>query len=282
MIENGRVVHGLANANAFQFVHTMNRWFNDGILNQDYGASGGYARLNSHIANHEIGATFRFAGNIGRFARESQPGINLQTDISVMQLVNPPVANTHGERLVLGRSPLGEIFGITRFAQDPEKVFAFLDWLYSDEAQFVRNAGFEGEDWTRNADGSISFTEVFRANADGYRMNRGVSNFFLPFWMDYANIFLDALSITLGPVHSRDVVEMDNFLYVPFQTNTFREGADAAALRRDLGDIETFINESIHSFIMGTRPLSEWNAYLATLNALNLPAVLAIYQKSVS
>ena len=43
-------------------------------------------------------------------------------------------------------------------------------------------------------------------------------------------------------------------------------------------DIESFTDEQVVSFITGSRPLSEWDNYVASLKGMNLEQYLAIYQ----
>jgi putative aldouronate transport system substrate-binding protein len=54
--------------------------------------------------------------------------------------------------------------------------------------------------------------------------------------------------------------------------------ADFTELNRLMTDIGTYYKEGLHAFIMGTRPLSEMDAFKANLDKMGLKDAIAIMQ----
>jgi len=278
--DDGVVVHGMSTPEAYQFVSDMHLWFTEGLLFNEY-LNGGWEELLSMATQNRISVTMRWVANVTQLARNSNPYHDPQEDDPIIQIIYPPLMGTHGNRYVLGRTALGPFYGISRDAEHPEKVFAFLDWLYSDEAMTTRAFGIEGEDHFVLADGTIEFSEDFRLNQDGFRRGRGASNDFLPLWTDFGSLFGGLLQITHGPVQEQIIIDIESYMYMPFEEFAFRSDEDAAVIQRYSGDIWTFVEENIHSFIIGSRSLSEWDNFVESLHRLNIEAVAAVHQQSL-
>jgi hypothetical protein len=88
--------------------------------------------------------------------------------------MQPVVALTgpHGDQYVYGRDSMGSLFGITRYCEDPESAFKFIDYLMSDEVGELTWYGIEGTDY-EIVDGEIQFKEDYLKSEDSYRSNMG-------------------------------------------------------------------------------------------------------------
>ena len=45
-----------------------------------------------------------------------------------------------------------------------------------------------------------------------------------------------------------------------------------------MSDIQTYVQENIVAFIVGTKPISEWDAYVATMKSIKLDRATEIVQ----
>ena len=59
---------------------------------------------------------------------------------------------------------------------------------------------------------------------------------------------------------------------------TTEEGNEYSAI---FGDIQTFMDESIVAFIVGNKPLSEWDSYVQQIKDMNIDRCVEIYQQAL-
>lgn len=170
-------------------------------------------------------------------------------------------------------------FMITADAKDDPQFIAklqFLDWLYySAEARDLLRWGVEGETYTKSADGTYTLEPdyafgAFNINPDGktdIQTDLGYSNNVLsdstesrelkesyntPAFVDY----IDSVLSTRTP--------RDPFPPAPLDELELEQASLLATPLKDTVDTNTL------KFILGERPLSEWDAYVAELEAQNL------------
>lgn len=170
-------------------------------------------------------------------------------------------------------------FMITADAKDDPQFIAklqFLDWLYySAEARDLLRWGVEGETYTKSADGTYTLAPdysfgAFNINPDGetdIQTDLGYSNNVLadstesrelkqsyntPEFVDY----IDSVLSTRTP--------RDPFPPAPLDELELEQASLLATPLRDTVDTNTL------KFVLGERPLSEWDAYVAELEAQNL------------
>jgi putative aldouronate transport system substrate-binding protein len=170
-------------------------------------------------------------------------------------------------------------FMITAEAKDDPQFLAklqFLDWLYySTEARDLLRWGVEGETYTKSGDGTYTLEpeyslDAFNLNPDGetdIQLDLGYSDNVLsgstesralkesyntPEFVDY----IDSVLATRTP--------RDPFPPAPLDELELEQASLLATPLRDTVDTNTL------KFILGERPLSEWDAYVAELEAQNL------------
>jgi putative aldouronate transport system substrate-binding protein len=170
-------------------------------------------------------------------------------------------------------------FMITAEAKDDPQFLAklqFLDWLYySTEARDLLRWGVEGETYTKSDDGTYTLEpeyslDAFNLNPDGetdIQLDLGYSDNVLsgstesralkesyntPEFVDY----IDSVLATRTP--------RDPFPPAPLDELELEQASLLATPLRDTVDTNTL------KFILGERPLSEWDAYVAELEAQNL------------
>ncbi|WP_454858948.1 hypothetical protein [Promicromonospora soli] len=168
---------------------------------------------------------------------------------------------------------------ITAEAKDDPQFLAklqFLDWLYySTEARDLLRWGVEGETYTKSDDGTYTLEpeyslDAFNLNPDGetdIQLDLGYSDNVLsgstesralkesyntPEFVDY----IDSVLATRTP--------RDPFPPAPLDELELEQASLLATPLRDTVDTNTL------KFILGERPLSEWDAYVAELEAQNL------------
>jgi putative aldouronate transport system substrate-binding protein len=64
----------------------------------------------------------------------------------------------------------------------------------------------------------------------------------------------------------------------PSITFSYKLEEENEVIRSYLADLRTNFSENLTAFIMGTRSLDTWDAYIADLEKMNLDKVLEVYQ----
>lgn len=176
---------------------------------------------------------------------------------------------------------------ITNTAQYPELCAAILDLLGSEEYAVAAYWGIEGESFITDDNGDRQYTEAYLnmdpedrkttfgiAKNPPYCTDPFVSNYYVgdAICANYVKPSLDAL-ITSAEKLSSGAYETYYAATAPAFDDIQSE--DVAAIATPL---KTYISENLTKFIIGTRDLAEWDAFLADLAGYgDVDALLEMY-----
>lgn len=269
--ENGQVICGYADERYREMLIFLNRLYNEKLLYNEF-ATANLDTQNALFSNNQIGSLIHFVSNCTGYSQRINPEWDFFKDEPIIQPI-VPLIGPHGHQYVYGRDAMGTPFGITRFCEDPETVFKFIDYLYSEEVGELTWYGIEGVDYER-VDGEIVFKEVYLNSKDGYREKNGYNFDGLP-------------SYQLGggymATQCQFVRDMSNNVLSQYVLNptipfAYKLESENEVLQAYLADIQTYFSENLTAFIMGTRSLDTWDEYLADLDHMNLKEIIAVYQ----
>lgn len=167
---------------------------------------------------------------------------------------------------------------VTTDCIEPEKAVQFLDWFYSTEGASAVNFGFEeGESYEvvngvkqqlplmLDRDENLVSYEVIYSLDEGPGFQ--IVNKKNPINEDYV---IEAKEIWLS-------YDPDKALYsgLPTLAFTAEEAEDMTAVNTD---IYTTVSTEISRFMMGERDLSEWDQYVADIEAMGLDELTKFYE----
>ena len=161
-------------------------------------------------------------------------------------------------------------FGITSGCEDPELVFSFLDYLFSEEVGILTWYGIEGIDYNI-VDGDYQFTDVYYDNKDNYRGNCGYNCMALP------NAYQLYGSKECNQVRAA-IDEMSAYVKNPSLGYSYMNDDENEIVNAYSADLETYFTEQMTAFIMGTRSLDEWDAYVSAVKAMGVDELIAVKQ----
>lgn len=268
---DGKVICGYADERYREMLVFLNQLFNEKLLYSEF-ATANYDTQTALFTNNQIASLIHFVSNCTSYSQAIDPNWDFYNDEPIMQPV-VPLTGPHGDQYVYGRDSMGSLFGITRYCEDPESAFKFIDYLMSDEVGELTWYGIEGTDY-EIVDGEIQFKEVYLKSEDSYRSNMGYNFDGLPSYQLGGGYMATQCKFVRDM--SNDV--LSKYVMNPSITFSYKLEEENEVIRSYLADLRTNFSENLTAFIMGTRSLDTWDAYIADLQKMNLDQVLEVYQ----
>lgn len=255
-----------------------------GVLDIDY------ATMNNQLWQEKMntGKSFMYFENPGfSFGMTA----NLQaTDPDALLTLAPVPANpiTGDARAYYYNAPEDAFYLISADIEHPEIAVAFLDWCYSDEGSVICNFGKEGVTFAYDENGLPQLLPEYVAQfadeaAPSYAVQSALGSGQLGFAPRYINTAFDAslnaaLGIEVDPVTEAyydlfrdDPAYLPGVIPPPFTEDENETITDI------LSPINTFLATEYDKFIMGERPVDEWDAVVEELKAMGIETVVDLY-----
>ncbi|MCL6459876.1 MAG: extracellular solute-binding protein [Gorillibacterium sp.] len=276
---DGKVNYGEIQPQFEQFLTTMNRWYQEGLIDPDFAAVDGKLK-DAKTSNNVLGSLYGYSsGTIGKFLdlMKADPSFDL-------------VALPH-PTLVKGEEPAAGMFSptypgehsaaITTAAKNPEKILEWLDYAYSQEGTMLFNFGIEGESYEM-VNGSPKYTEVITKNPDGLTFKQAQAKYMRtqyggPF-VQHVDSFLQQMKYQQQLDSLEIWSKAKNQLQLPQMTLTTEESSRLASI---MNDVNTYSEEMITKFIMGVEPLSKFPEYVSNIKKFGIEDGIKIEQDAL-
>lgn len=273
---DGKVHFGSVENGFKQFLQTFSQWYKEGLVDKDIATMGG-DQVSAKMTNGASGASNGWAGSsMGAWitaATVSNP--------KYMLVAAPYPTVNKGDKPEFGQieslySNQGSV-AITTKCKNVEAAARLLDYAYSDEGHMLYNFGIEGESYTM-VNGSPTYTESVMKNPKGWPVSQSLSayirgNYNGPFVQDkhyleqYYTIPTQKVANTLWGQTNAAKYKL------PPITPSAEESKEFASI---MNDINTYRDEMMLKFILGTESLDNFDKYAATINQMGLPRALEI------
>ena len=148
----------------------------------------------------------------------------------------------------------------------------FINWLYTDEAAELLSWGKEGETY-KIEDGERVF--ILPSENASIQTAYGMRTIGAYLRIDPKSIDVacskEQASVT-DFIHENTYSKLDPTIYIGFTSEEKEKIADLST------SISTFVEENLAKFILGQRPLSEWESFRTELLELPIDELLAVYE----
>ncbi|MDR0818592.1 MAG: hypothetical protein LBN43_03350 [Oscillospiraceae bacterium] len=278
-IDNGKVVYTLTEEPDRKAAELLNKWSVEGLIDPNWQESGtastsrGPALLNSQNVFSQIapGVT------ADMIVESGIPGYYWASCPNIAETEN------YEFRYSRGMKPLKLDFaswGINAKCKNVPLAISYGDYFYSEEGKFDLSWGTEGVSYYYDEQGAVSWTD-FMLDRVTIKMTMFAGSHFIEVGL------VDRARAYAYP-EGRKLREMIMAYVIP--DYPFKGGNDwpstaakptdeklreVAALQ---GDIGTYISENYTQFVTGSKPLSEWDAYVTAVYNIGLGRVQDIYQ----
>jgi putative aldouronate transport system substrate-binding protein len=266
--ENGKAECSYASEKYLEFLSYWNKMFKEKLLNNDFATTNSDIQTNL-FSNNLIGSLYHYHDNNTDYSKLIYTEFDLNSDPLIMVALDP-LTGPFGDKQYWGNDPLMQVFGITRDCKNPEAVFYFIDYLFSEEANTLLYFGTEGDVYNM-VDGKMVI-DLEKWNADSYanKMGNNFGGFPREYQARHRNLTripeLVDVNIRLKPFYKAPIVTS---YYLPEELNTIQAYA---------ADLKTYWSEMFISFITGTTDLTQFNSYVETLKSMHVDDVTAVYQ----
>lgn len=249
----------------------LNGLYNDGTLDPEW------ATLDTAVYEQYIvqGKTFVMVDWTQNKVRYNAAGVANNPDYYV-----GPVYPLTGYE---GNYALGEVNMFTQYwalsaavADKPyfDKVLAFIDWCYTDEAEMLLTFGIEGETYQLNDSGHYEFIDP---NNVDYSAQYGLVNNCLDM-RQHKDVILSTLLPDEAALFSQ--IAADGCIRLPNPTCPLSD-TDVEEMSLISNNVLDYVNQSLLKFITGDLSLeTEWDAYVAQCESLGSTRMVEIYQNA--
>ncbi len=288
MNKDGKIVYGPIEPGFKEYLTTMNRWYQEGLLDKDFITSTDEIQETA-ITSGKAGS---YVGGYGcktynNIASKNIPGFNIvpapYPKLTKDQTVNIRETNFY---------TTGNCGVISATCKNPEIALAWLDYSYGADGFLLHNYGIEGEsyefsDETSDADKyaqrsfpdelkdkGVKFTDTITNNKDGY--SREDFNTYYLTWN--------------APCHRGNIILESDIPAVEIWEKTSDKWAlpkglsfDADTTKKNneiITQVDTYQKEMMFKMIRGDEPISRFDDYVAQINKLGMDTVLKNYQSA--
>lgn len=282
-VDNGTVKHGILEPEMKDYVETMARWYANGLMDPEIFGNDSKA-VSSNILNDKSGAAFGAVGSaIGTWTTNAKNTEGTNPDFALTGVSFPVLDEATGRTIV----PASNIVraaaqaAITTACEDIEAAMAYLDFWYSEEGHLLKNFGIEDLSY-KMVNGVPTYTDLILKNPEGLSIANALGRYTRapqpsagridPGYYDgYYQMQeqLDTIKIW------NDTPDNVSRSFMPTVSATAEEAEELATIT---ASTDTYIQEELTKFIMGTRDLNEWDKFVETVKGMNIEKAIEINQ----
>lgn len=279
-VQDGVVKYGFYEDGFYDYLTTMNRWYENGLLYADFAAQSADQQFppSDMVNNNEVGVWFNSLNEMRSYSAETSTDPNF----AIAGLPVPAAekdAVTHFSTVTDKVDTRGGNF-ISTNCKDPELAMAWCNYWYTEEGCLLANYGIEGKSWTRDADGNPQFTDLILNNPDMafdiaisvYCEFNGGGYYILNEKTDsnYTEVQLEARQNWLS--------NSDTAYNYPSYASLSAE--ESSTYANYIGDITTYVEEMTLKYITGSEPLTEesFDVYQQTMDNFGMQECIEVHQ----
>ncbi|WP_121609112.1 extracellular solute-binding protein [Mesobacillus foraminis] len=279
--DNGTVKYGSIQPEFKEFLTTMNKWYEKGLLDSDFAAVDSKL-MDAKVTNNQLGSFYGFSGGgIGKYTGLME-GKNSEFQLSP----TPHPSLKEGEKAATAQLALAyegmHSAAISGTAKNPEEIVKWLDYAYSEEGQMLFNFGIEGESYEM-VDGYPTYTKEITDNPEGLPMTQALGKY---------------IRASYGGPLVQDKRYLEQYYELPEQKEAVKVWGESAENKINLppitlnaeeseefnsimSDLNTYYDETVIKFIMGEEPLSNFDDFVATLEGMGIERVIELQQAAL-
>ena len=281
--DNGAVKFGPAEDGYKDFVETFRQWYAEGLIDQNF-MTNNVERFPAHeYTTTGMTGAFTHAYSMVGHGMQSQ-GLVTDDKFELTAVANPVLnAGDTPSALPLSAGIVLDPLYVSAECKDPEALGAWLNYMYSKEGAMIQGFGIEGVHYNLDDSGKVVYTDEI-LNKEGYNVSDDYSLAVANFRFGLSNWYGGMLYNGEEKLNEYFAIEdiwtnQDMSKYISSKiTMTSDESENYTTL---YSDIQTFVDESIAQFIMGTKSMDEWDAFVEQLHTMGIDECIAMKQQAL-
>lgn len=275
---NGQVTFANDTEEYKAFLETMNKWYDEGLMDPDIITNDNSAIRNKCV-NNEVGAMYIGSGTFRNIIADAEAAGNGAEWIGIPHPVTKEGASvTWMQTRYSDGNGMGAM--ITKECSEEELIVAlqFLNYGYTEEGLMYWNFGDEGVSYTLDATGKPQWTELITNSEAGantaYKYYIGTSN-------SGPTIQAAGLIELLNPGVAGDAITQwtsNSVAREHCMPGVALLEEENLAYTDKWTAIQTYVSENITAFIIGEQSIDKWDDYVATLEKMGLKECRDIQQ----
>ncbi len=278
-VVDGTVKLSNVGENDRQLMTMINQWYSEGLIDPNWAGYTSTPDFDKKFDTGEIGYVTGVRPTTMQGHNKAIPAGEKYGWVGISK----PVLE-EGQTLHMGFQVSRVYWGSASISTTCENIplaCTWLDWRYSEEGSFLYGYGVEGVSWNYDANGEIVISD-FIVNHKAY-WSMAMTTYALNSLSEpglYINYTwkVPGNEAALQYLADWNSVPYDNNYVYPLGISYTDEQNDILAQYG--ADVTAYLNENYLAFVDGSKPLSQWDEYVAGVNAIGLDKVLEVYQEA--
>lgn len=262
-----------------EYVSTMNKWFNEGLIEPEYASLDGKA-FDAKFTNNLYGAMVGYMSGFDKFnslMKGGNPNFKLVASPDPIGPGGKPYSNNDSLIQHVG----GEGAFISSQNKNPIHSVKFIDFMYGQEGSDLLNWGIIGETY-QVENGKKTYTDKVMKNSEGLTPIDYSLRYAIPMFGFTKTMDRDAwtqLSLKTDEAKAANEIwyKSDKSLLLPNLSFTDEESQNYSQI---MSEANTYFREMFLKFVMGVEPLSKWETFVATLKKMGIEEAIKIQQSA--
>jgi ABC-type glycerol-3-phosphate transport system substrate-binding protein len=285
----GRYVFGPATQEFKEGLRFLARAYEAKVLDPDYAVT----TAQQWTQNLTSGRSFFFNDNSG-FGLNYTNDLRKKDPAAKLQVIPIP-ANARGVRRAehFNTRLSGISFAVSAKVKDPKAIIKFIDWLYSKEGSDITNFGVPGETFTLDSKGEPQFVPAFVQKFKDARPSPyyaiyselGITKLNFSLWAanTVTQFQIEKLTGTWSPLYDDywKIIEADDAYRDPSMDPPLTSD-EAERAKEILASLSTMLAQEYDKFIMGVKPIDQWDQVIEAAKRMGSDELEAIYNKALA
>lgn len=269
--ETGKAAYGCISDGFKAYVETMRKWVENGwLVSVD-------SNEQDKLSDKVVGAWFGNADEIVNLKNQA-------TDANFELIGVPDPVQNVGDKIVMrdsyrpvGCAALDSVF-ISTTCENGPLACRWLDEFFTEESYMRTSYGIEGEDYTKDAEGNITFTDKIVNNPDGIRYGIAQNAFLDSFYCDPYVVFNNAYTAEQLAAVEQWSKSSCEFSFIDRLCLSYtEEELEVLEVTEGLG-WDVAMQSS--GFVLGSKDLTEWPQYVAQMEESGLQEYIGVMQSA--
>ena len=280
---DGNCIYGPVEDGFREYLIFMNRWYSEGILQNDYFSIpdqlGGDTMI-QHLSSGQSAVAFLSCDQVGQVSIDD-PNAYLTAGHFPRDNKDDQLHLTDGTTDTINTAAMCAI-SASSTEEEVQLACMLLNYFYTEEGSLMLNYGTEGVSFEYRDDGTPWFTDLVLNNPDGLTQMQALityATFYTPGLSDDAKYNISA--VTTYSDFVKIWGETDNADDMPPVSLTAEE---QDAVNQVYGDVSTYLSEVVAKFIIGDMDPGDdtvWQDYLDKMDALGVQDMIEGYSAAL-